>query len=598
MKRLSTIAVLLAMTMLSLAAAYTVPGASFTISVAADGVATVQEDLVVDFDAPSHGIIREVPLNGASVDLVHCSEDCVVYEQGGVVCFQIGDADELVSGPVQYQLVYTFDPGIDRNQGYDEFYQDIITATGFDVDNLYFSIAFIDEVDQDMAWVTKGPYGSTTEIPFLLVDGRSVAGKTSLADGETLTVRVELPDGYFIRADHSGIVQVMALLLCLLLVLAFVLLHHRFGRDEDPVIPVVVKAPDGLSPLDVGYLYDSSDDQKDYLSMLFFWADKGLVSIKEEGDGFTLERKGVLPADAPDCDKALFDAFFMEGDVVELKDVRIQDAIASRVRPALSKRFSGDRGLWDKTSLRVRGICALAVVLFCIGMPFMLVVGDMSYGLFAAFVFLFQAAFVSLAAWSLNRKVPTVKQCITHYALILFISILALIMVGGVDAAAGQVGHVLSSLTSFVAVASLSVLCCLAQAMPRRSAYAQDVIGRILGYRDFLENVEIEKLKALVDEDPAFFYHNLAYAMVLGLEKEWAGRFSSIAFTQAAWYQGDRPVNDWLFYSAMFHRFDHHYHVHCIPHQVQNASYGRSGSYSGFSGFSGGGAGGGGMRSW
>ena len=89
------------MTMLSLAAAYTVPGASFTISVAADGVATVQEDLVVDFDAPSHGIIREVPLNGASVDLVHCSEDCVVYEQGGVVCFQIGDADELVSGPVQ-----------------------------------------------------------------------------------------------------------------------------------------------------------------------------------------------------------------------------------------------------------------------------------------------------------------------------------------------------------------------------------------------------------------------------------------------------------------------------------------------------------------
>lgn len=598
MKKLVTIATLLLLPMLTLAAAYTVPSAVFTVSVAADGVATIQEDLVVDFDAPSHGIIREVPLNGASVDLVHCSQDCAVYELGGVMYFQVGDADELVSGPVQYQLVYTFDPGADRNRGYDEFYQDIITATGFPVDNLSFSIAFIDEVDQDMAWVTKGPYGSTTEVPFLLVDGRSIAGKTSLADGETLTVRVELPDGYFIRTDHSGIVQVLALLLCFLLVLAFVLLHHRFGRDEDPVIPVVVKVPDGLSPLDVGYLYDSSDDQKDYLSMLFFWADKGLVGIKEEGDGFTLERKAALPADAPDCDKALFDAFFKNGDVVELKDVRIQDAIAGKVRPALRQRFSGDRELWDKTSLKVRGICALVIVLFCIGMPFMLVVGDMSYGLFAAFVFLFQAAFVSLAAWSLNRKVPTLKQYITHYVLILFISILSLMMIGGVDAAAGQAGHVLSSLTSFVAAASLTVLCCLAQAMPRRSDYAQDVIGRILGYRDFLENVEIDKLKVLVDEDPAFFYHNLAYAMVLGLEEEWAGRFSSIAFTQASWYQGDRPANDWLFYSAMFHRFDRHYQANCIPHQVQNASYGRSGSHSGFTGFSGGGAGGGGMRSW
>ena len=150
--------------------------------------------------------------------------------------------------------------------------------------------------------------------------------------------------------------------------------------------------------------------------------------------------------------------------------------------------------------------------------------------------------------------------------------------------------------TGYEVVTVLSGLCA---AMTKRSAYAQEVLGQILGYRDFLENVEIDKLRTLIDENPSYFYHNLSYAIVLDLEKEWAGKASDLVKEPATWYTGyGNPVLSSYFYYSMFNRINNRYRNCFAPPASAYRSSGRGPSHPGFSSFAGGGSGGGGARGW
>jgi len=132
----------------------------------------------------------------------------------------------------------------------------------------------------------------------------------------------------------------------------------------------------------------------------------------------------------------------------------------------------------------------------------------------------------------------------------------------------------------------------------KRSPYAQQMLEQIVGYREFISKVEMDKLKLMIDEDPQIFYHVLGYAIVLGLEDTWAKKFKSLSFEQPSWYYGRTPVADALFYSALSHRLHSTVMEKAVYSQAKGG--GRSPVHSSFgsSGFSGGGFGGGGGGAW
>ena len=53
--------------------------------------------------------------------------------------------------------------------------------------------------------------------------------------------------------------------------------------------------------------------------------------------------------------------------------------------------------------------------------------------------------------------------------------------------------------------------------MFKRTDYGNAIYGRIKGFRNFLEAAEKEKLEALVNDDPSYFYNILPYTYVLGI---------------------------------------------------------------------------------
>jgi len=109
----------------------------------------------------------------------------------------------------------------------------------------------------------------------------------------------------------------------------------------------------------------------------------------------------------------------------------------------------------------------------------------------------------------------------------------------------------------------------------------------LLGYRLFLRQVERDRLRRMLEEDPALLDRGLAYAVLFGLQSRWFDLYGELDVSQPSWIRGKI---DYLvrFSRAMERqRFD-----------TSSSSLTRIGGYSGGGSYSGGGGGGGSVGSW
>lgn len=125
--------------------------------------------------------------------------------------------------------------------------------------------------------------------------------------------------------------------------------------------------------------------------------------------------------------------------------------------------------------------------------------------------------------------------------------------------------------------------------MPKRTAYGNEVLGRIRGFRTFLEAAEKPKLEALVLEDPSYFYNILPFTYVLGVSDTWIKKFEAITLSPPDWYDSNTAFSMAAFGSFMDSTM-------ITASETMSSSPSSSGGSGG--GSSGGGSGGGGGGSW
>ena len=134
----------------------------------------------------------------------------------------------------------------------------------------------------------------------------------------------------------------------------------------------------------------------------------------------------------------------------------------------------------------------------------------------------------------------------------------------------------------------LGMIICL-KYLPKRTPYGNEILGKIQGFKNYLETAEKDKLEAMVMKDPTYFYNILPYTYVLGVSDIWIKKFETISMQAPSWY--DSPTT---FDIVTFNSF-----INSTITSAQSAmssSPSSGGSSSG--GFSGGGSGGGGGGSW
>ena len=127
--------------------------------------------------------------------------------------------------------------------------------------------------------------------------------------------------------------------------------------------------------------------------------------------------------------------------------------------------------------------------------------------------------------------------------------------------------------------------------LPKRTPYGNEMLGKLRGFKRFLETAEKQKLEQMVMQHPTYFYDILPYTYVLGVSDKWIEKFESISLQAPNWYDGYSSFN-----ASSFGRFMTST-MSSASSSMSSSSSGGSGGSSG-GGSSGGGSGGGGGGSW
>ncbi len=615
-----------------LAAAFAVPaGASaaggFEITsydvnavVSENNVYDVTEVINVHFDTPRHGIYRTIPVNTeltretadgerittrvpSSVRDVNIDGWNYTIDGGGeLVTIKIGSADKYVSGDQTYRISYKIGFGDDGAARFDEAYFNIIgTDWEAPIKKAAFSVTLPKPFDENSLGFNTGYYSSTGYDPGVFkyeVSGNTITGEVlrELNPYEGVTMRLELPQGYF-KVPDARIPDWIAMGVMALLAVISVILFFKYGRDDKPVETVEFYAPDGLNSAEVGYIIDGTVDNRDVVSLIVYWADKGYLSIKELSKGkFELTKLKDLEPGAKAFERHMFDGLFKDGPSVTTTELtnkfyKTFESTKSMVKMSFA---SHKREVFTQKSMRVMPwitfLSCLPVIIALI-MAFSRRGEGYMFGLLAGIPLGFGLLIPQYIIINLMRAWRGVKSAgLKLFFALIFWALCAFLLV------VITLGNSYEKAMPFAAIAASGIIGLCAVFIRKRTPQGVEWAGKIMGLRNFIATAESERLQTLVNENPSYFYNVLPYAYVLGITDLWIRNFEGIVLQPPQWYYGRGAFTPILF-AASFNNAMTTMSSNMTSSPRSSGSGGGGGGFSG-GGFSGGGGGGGGGGSW
>lgn len=549
---------------------------STIIKINQDSSLSITEIIVYDFGSNSkHGIFRDIPLSSIqdgkehkikieNVSVVDENNKSYNFEQskidGGKTRIKIGDSDKLVTGVKIYQISYLAKGVVLFLADRDEIYWN---ATGNEwavpIASSFSTIVLpkpMPEADVKFDCYS-GKLGVNGKCEFKELQ-KNEAGLVSavkfnqsgLLAQSGLTVAVGLPVG---TVDKPGFFQRLfdfiqkswPLLLPIVIFIISYSIWKKRGKDPKGVGTIITQfdAPDKLSPLEVGILADYKADDRELAGELIYLATRGYIKIKQIPEfDYELERIKKNDEGLADFQKILLEKLFGSEDKKIISKLKYR--FGKAWREAMNKCDKGliEKKYFPEDPLRLRNI------FYAIGgtLPFVL--------------------FMVLALGSVKFNVGAVE--------------------------------IIS------AVISVAILFIFGHIMPTRTESGQRVKEYIEGLKIYLNVAEKDRLNFhnAPEKKPEHFEMLLPFAIVLGVEKKWAGQFDDIVMSQPDWYAGSRTgafsastlVSD-------LGRFRSVGITNAVSAKPDSGSGGHNSWSSGGSsggGSSGGGSGGGGGGSW
>ncbi len=634
MKKL--VAVLAAMLVLLLSPALAKAGANFvvdsmdvSVTVNDNNSYDVTERIVQNYSVPSHGMYRKIGTNpvittenngkvdqksyNIHINNVNVDNEFKTDSEGNTFTIRIGDPDRYVEGIHADTISYNYYVGDDKNTLYDEFYYNI-TGNEWEtpISNVSFSIEMPHEFDASKLGFSVGAAGVSGYDPALLkysVAGTRITGTYSgtLYPGEGITMRIELQEGYYTSIVTAADMAAAGLVVILCVFALGVILFLIFRNRKKPVVTVEFHPPEGMTSADVGFIIDGDVEIKDVVSLLIYWSEKGYMEIHEgeKKKDITFKKTAELPANANSYEKSMFGSLFASGDEVTIASLENKFYNSIQVaRGRIKEKFEQDKNrVFEKRSLILKNI-AIAIAALPVSIMVAVQVYASTMDAVLAIIPLGIVFAISIALiWffsSISDRWQSEKKTSKAGSMVLWVILTAalyfILMFVCSEAFKG---------TFFIPPILSLLLTLTVPTYRQRTDSGLEWYGRILGLKNFIEKVELEKLKMLVEETPTYFYSVLPYAYVLGLSDKWAKQFESIAIEPPSWYYGSgwSTFSTVYFTSMMMGSLSNAQRSMIMNNTSSGDGFGGGfggrggGGFSG-GGFSGGGFGGGGGGSW
>mgnify|MGYP004610198837 CR=1 FL=1 len=603
----------------------------------------ITETITAYFNISKHGIFRTIPLkntitrldgttstNRTQVTNVSVDNEYTTSRENGNYKLKIGSASRTLTGEQKYVIKYTYNLGKDPGKDYDELYYNII-GNEWDtvIGNVTFSITMPKEFDSSKLGFSSGTTGSTDNSKVKYnVSGNKITGSYNgiLGAGEALTVRCELPEGYFVGTGLTfNLMNYIFYLFPILFLVIALLLWYKYGRDDQVVETVEFYPPQGFNSLEVGFLYKGKAENQDVTSLLIYLANQGYIKIAEtEEKSLFSKSKGFKITKLKEYDgNNVNEQIFLNGLFTKRPSISIGSLFSknveqeptdntnevtstdlynnfyitmNRILSNINNKENKNKIFEKSASSKTIFIILMIIATYClITIPPIFAYGESSSLLFAllfpgiGFTVLFKLVFGETQTIYVNGRATYSSIGTKIFGLVWGLGF------GGIPWAF-MVLPALKQDQVYLVGYGLGLVCVLGMViclkyLPKRTPYGNEILGKLRGFRNFLETAEKDKLETMVIQDPTYFYNILPYTYVLGVSDKWIKKFESISLQAPSWYDSPNAFDMMTFGSFMNSTMT-------SAQSVMSSSPSSDSGGSSGGGSSGGGSGGGGGGSW
>ncbi len=575
---------------------YTIESYDINMVVNENNTFDITETINVNFTGYNkHGIFRKIPLrntvtrldgtkssNRAKISNISVNDSYTTSNENGYKVLKIGSSDQTVSGEKTYTIKYNYNIGKDPLKDADELYFNLIgDEWDTSIENVTFTITMPKAFDKSNLGFSSGYKNSTnSDNVNYTVTGNKIKGSLTngLYYGQALTVRLSLPEGYFIGASNNlDDVMLLEIGISIIFVIIAFGLWNKYGKDEVAVETVEFYPPDGLNSADLAFIYKGRSEKKDIISLLIYLANKGYLKIEEfeektlkviKSKKFKIIKVKEYDGDN-EVEKAFFNNLFESGDEVTKNDLYNKFYATLLMIADYINRKENQEKIFEKASLGKRIFLIVMIIIVFLFMD----------GLSLFKMNWFSAIFIVGTPMVLLYKKPNIWTIIQGVGLLEFMAIFCIVS-DNLLYTTYLVKFIIESICLVLLIIFLGII-------KKRTAYGTEMLGKIQGFKNFLEMAEKPQLEELVMKNPEYFYDILPYTYVLGVSNKWMKNFEDIALKAPEWYCGYDAFDNYTFNNFMNSTYS----------SISTAMSTSPSSGSG-GGFSGGGSGGGGGGSW
>ena len=574
MAQIYSILLFLLLSFSGFAQGFTVKNFTADIYLSQEGYFDVVEKYDIEFTSASHGIFRDIITkfdfkdeNGkVSKREIYISEIDVPGERfktneifgkqfGDKLNIKIGDKNTLISGDKHYEIRYRVKNALIFTDDLVQLYWNIKPS---DWAAVFFQINFTIHTPEgtplspENCFVYSGNTGvteSSTEFNYdysgNLFSAKSKDGFYS-TPGQNVTVLVKLPKSIIQEADFTppfwkryGWMGLLGLLF-----LAMVLFIRKKLRG-DKIIPVTsYYPPQGIDPAMAGVLIDNTADSRDIICLLPYWATQGLIRMEEITKG----------------ERSLY------GDLKLIKIKNIPENVPGYEYNFFHKVFNG------KNEVLASGLGG------AITEP-------------KALLSKKSEQYYPEKKINLIWIIPAISIIWAFFG----ITLLPFLAGSYIDIESSKfIGFIIINYLFFFAIFPISFVY-IANRNRAKNQQGKSIMPELLGFYKFIKVAEVDRIKALLKEDPYYFEKTMPYAVAFTLLKEWSAKFDGLIQNAPDWYGSSTGTQ------FRFHIFASSFNSSMAvarASMVISPSSGGSSSSSSGGGSSGGGAGGGGGGSW
>lgn len=588
---------------------YVINSYDINVKVNENNTFDITETITANFYTRKHGIIRTIPLkntierldgststNRVKITNLQVNNEYSKSNSNGNLAIKIGNQDTYVTGLQKYVIKYTYDIGVDPVKDADEFYYNLI-GTEWDtrISNVSFSITMPKEFDASSLGFSSGRYGYTdSNSVSYSVNGNTISGiyTDTLPAGNGLTVRLTLPDNYFVGARNNNTDYYIIIGISLVIVFIAFILWLLFGKDKPVIETVEFYPPEGYNSAELAFLYKGETDDKAIVSLLIYLASKGYLSIKETENkalfastkDFTIYKLKEYDG-TNEIEKLFFDGLFRTRSSVTSSDLTNRFYITvNRIKKLLNKKENKTK-IFDKKSLKLKKLIIPMMLII-----FILITVKPFYdtGMLSELpvALIFPGIGFSLMISILTSSSPKSAKIFIIFWGLLFGGIPLFMILPIIFSTS------ISAITYFIGILCIIVLYVFRKIILKRTPFGLEILGKIKGFKRFLETAEKDQLEAMVEKEPEYFYNILPYTYALDVSDKWVEQFENIAVEPPSWYYSNTA-----FSVHSFGIFMNSTMTRVNTSMTSRPSSSGSGGSSG-GGFSGGGSGGGGGSSW